>query len=358
MPGGGGVRLVISAKDKLSLDHRAHLLLLDGRLRRRPRLRQLQRRSARTRSSWSSRSTRPRRSCCSSPSSIRRFTIRASTTASTCCCAATTSGSTPPATSATRASSAPPTSTPSAPARSSASTSRATSTSICASRSTTTTSHTSTLLQHHQQRRLGHARRRRRAGRQLPAAVVVGLGQHAHAHVGYDGRSNVYGVLHGLLVDATYQYGASWLGTRCDYHLLCRRRLLRLALLQGAQPPPQARHRHLLRSAVQDGGRDRRRRSCAAWSSASIAATPTCAPRSSTSCRCSPSTGCRCALIGFYDTNLTWFRILPRQIVAAGALRRARLDLPRLSARYAVGRGARVVAQRHRRRAALLSARA
>ncbi|HEY2747563.1 MAG TPA: hypothetical protein VGL86_23240, partial [Polyangia bacterium] len=40
------------------------------------------------------------------------------------------------------------------------------------------------------------------------------------AHVGYDGRSNVYGVLHGLLVDSTYQYGASWLGTRQDYHLL------------------------------------------------------------------------------------------------------------------------------------------
>ena len=27
-------------------------------------------------------------------------------------------------------------------------------------------------------------------------------------------------MLHGLLVDGIYQYGASWLGTRQDYHLL------------------------------------------------------------------------------------------------------------------------------------------
>jgi outer membrane protein assembly factor BamA len=39
-------------------------------------------------------------------------------------------------------------------------------------------------------------------------------------HLGYDGRSNVYGVLNGLLVDGIYQYGAGWLGSRQDYHLL------------------------------------------------------------------------------------------------------------------------------------------
>jgi outer membrane protein insertion porin family len=39
-------------------------------------------------------------------------------------------------------------------------------------------------------------------------------------NLAYDGRSNVYGVLHGLLVNAVYQYGASWLGTKADYHLL------------------------------------------------------------------------------------------------------------------------------------------
>ena len=30
-------------------------------------------------------------------------------------------------------------------------------------------------------------------------------------------------------------------------------------------------------------------------------------------------------MIGFYDTNLTWFRSLPDAVVAAGAVRRARL---------------------------------
>ena len=88
------------------VDHRAHLPLLAGRLRRRPRLRQLQR----LRRQQEVPRHRPvhdgAEACCSSRSSIRRSATRASTIASTRWCAATTSGSTPPATSATRASSA------------------------------------------------------------------------------------------------------------------------------------------------------------------------------------------------------------------------------------------------------------
>ena len=36
----------------------------------------------------------------------------------------------------------------------------------------------------------------------------------------WDGRSKVYGVLHGLKVQADYQYGATWLGDRQSYHLI------------------------------------------------------------------------------------------------------------------------------------------
>src|SRR5262249_22513172 len=36
----------------------------------------------------------------------------------------------------------------------------------------------------------------------------------------FDNRSRVDGVLHGILIGLTWQYGASWLGTGNDYHLV------------------------------------------------------------------------------------------------------------------------------------------
>jgi outer membrane protein assembly factor BamA len=36
----------------------------------------------------------------------------------------------------------------------------------------------------------------------------------------FDNRSKIYGIIHGFLVSANYQYGAHWLGDQFDYHLL------------------------------------------------------------------------------------------------------------------------------------------
>ena len=132
------------------------------------------------------------------------------------------------------------------------------------------------------------------------------------AHVGYDGRSNVYGVLQGLLVDASYQYGASWLGTRQDYHLLSlvgnyawrffkeHNLLLKLGADIFFDPP--------FKMEVETGGALMRGLVFRQY-------------RGDTDVRATLEyilplftiQGLSVRLNAFYDTNLTWFRSLPDQ---------------------------------------------
>jgi len=129
-------------------------------------------------------------------------------------------------------------------------------------------------------------------------------------HLGYDGRSNVYGVLHGLLVDGTYQYGAGWLGTRQDYHLLSlygsyawrffkeHNLILKLGADIFFDPP--------FKMEVETGGALMRGLVFRQY-------------RGDTDVRATLEyilplftiSGLSVRMIGFYDTNLTWFRSLP-----------------------------------------------
>jgi outer membrane protein assembly factor BamA len=129
---------------------------------------------------------------------------------------------------------------------------------------------------------------------------------------GYDGRSNVYGVLHGLLVNAIWQYGASWLGTRYDYHLLSasgmyawrffkeHNLLLKLGTDVFFDPP--------FKLEVETGGALMRGFLFRQY-------------RGDTDVRATLEyilplftvLGLSVRAIGFYDTNLTWFRDLPSQ---------------------------------------------
>lgn len=129
-------------------------------------------------------------------------------------------------------------------------------------------------------------------------------------HLGYDGRSNVYGVLHGLLVDANYQYGASWLGTSQDYHLLSlygsyawrfwkeHNLILKLGSDVFFDPP--------FKMEVETGGALMRGLVFRQY-------------RGDTDVRATLEyilplftiSGLSVRMIGFYDTNLTWFRSLP-----------------------------------------------
>ena len=131
-------------------------------------------------------------------------------------------------------------------------------------------------------------------------------------HLGYDGRSNVYGVLHGLLVDANYQYGASWLGTSQDYHLLSlygmyawrffkeHNLLLKLGADVFFDPP--------FKMEVETGGALMRGLVFRQY-------------RGDTDVRATLEYilplftvhGLSTRLIAFYDTNLTWFRSIPDQ---------------------------------------------
>lgn len=131
-------------------------------------------------------------------------------------------------------------------------------------------------------------------------------------HLAYDSRSNVYGVLHGLLLDANYQYGASWLGTRNDYHLLSlygmyawrffkeHNLLLKLGADVFFDPP--------FKMEVETGGPLMRGLVFRQF-------------RGDTDVRGTLEYilplftvyGLSVRLLAFYDTNLTWFRGLPDQ---------------------------------------------
>lgn len=131
-------------------------------------------------------------------------------------------------------------------------------------------------------------------------------------NLAYDGRSNVYGVLNGLLVNAIYQYGASWLGTRNDYHLLTingsyawrffkeHNLILKLGSDIFFDPP--------FKMEVETGGPLMRGLVYRQF-------------RGDTDARATLEYilplftvyGVSMRLIAFYDTNLTWFRSLPDQ---------------------------------------------
>jgi outer membrane protein assembly factor BamA len=130
--------------------------------------------------------------------------------------------------------------------------------------------------------------------------------------VGYDGRSNVYGVLHGLNINAIWQYGPRWLGQRFDYHLLStaggyawrffkeHNLLLKLGADVFFDPP--------FKLEVETGGALMRGFLFRQY-------------RGDTDVRATLEYilplftvyGLSVRMIGFYDTNLTWFRGLPPQ---------------------------------------------
>jgi outer membrane protein insertion porin family len=131
-------------------------------------------------------------------------------------------------------------------------------------------------------------------------------------HVGYDGRSNVYGVLHGLLVDSIYQYGASWLGTRQDYHLLS---------LYGAYAWRFFKEHNLILKIGSDIFFDPPFKMEVETGGALMRGLNFRQYRGDTDVRATLEyilplftiSGLSVRLLAFYDTNLTWFRSLPDQ---------------------------------------------
>jgi outer membrane protein insertion porin family len=132
------------------------------------------------------------------------------------------------------------------------------------------------------------------------------------AHVGYDSRSNVYGVLHGLLVDTIYQYGASWLGTRQDYHLLS---------LYGSYAWRFFKEHNLILKIGSDIFFDPPFKMEVETGGALMRGLVFRQYRGDTDVRATLEYilplftlhGLSVRMIGFYDTNLTWFRSLPDQ---------------------------------------------
>jgi outer membrane protein insertion porin family len=128
----------------------------------------------------------------------------------------------------------------------------------------------------------------------------------------YDGRSNVYGVLHGLLVNAVYQYGASWLGTRYDYHLLS---------LYGMYAWRFFREHNLILKLGADVYFDAPFKMEVETGGPLMRGLVTRQYRGDTDVRATLEYylplftvyGLSVRAIGFYDTNLTWFRSLPDQ---------------------------------------------
>jgi outer membrane protein assembly factor BamA len=129
---------------------------------------------------------------------------------------------------------------------------------------------------------------------------------------GYDGRSNVYGVLHGLKVHLTYQYGPTWLGDKASYHLFSgdgmyawrffkeHNLILKLGTDVFLDPP--------FKQEVETGGQLMRGYIYRQF-------------RGDTDVRATLEYhvplfevwGLKMRALAFYDTNLTWFRSLPDQ---------------------------------------------
>jgi outer membrane protein insertion porin family len=130
--------------------------------------------------------------------------------------------------------------------------------------------------------------------------------------IGYDGRAKIQGVQSGLLLNAQWQYGASWLGTRWDYHLVSAWGLYAWRFFK--------QHNLILRAGfdvyfdapfkqeVETGGATMRGFLYRQF-------------RGDTDARASLEyllplftiSGFSLRMVAFYDTNLTWFRDLPPQ---------------------------------------------
>jgi outer membrane protein assembly factor BamA len=138
---------------------------------------------------------------------------------------------------------------------------------------------------------------------------------------GYDGRSNLFGVLHGLKVHVTYQYGPTWLGDKASYHLISGDGMYawrffkehNLILKAGTDvfiDPP-------FKQEVETGGQLMRGFIYRQF-------------RGDTDVRATLEYhvplfevwGLKTRMLGFYDTNLTWFRDLPPPNAASGPLGR------------------------------------
>jgi outer membrane protein assembly factor BamA len=134
----------------------------------------------------------------------------------------------------------------------------------------------------------------------------------------YDSRSKVDGVLNGLLLALSWQYGATWLGTGNDYHLVSfngmfakrffkeHNLLIKAGFDVGVDPP--------FKMEIEAGGPTMRGFIVRQY-------------RGDTSVRLTLEYivplftvwGVALRAIGFYDTNLTWFRTLPTQEGAPNA---------------------------------------
>jgi outer membrane protein assembly factor BamA len=130
--------------------------------------------------------------------------------------------------------------------------------------------------------------------------------------IAYDGRAKVMGVQSGLLLQAAWQYGASWLGTRWDYHLVSayglyawrffkqHNLILKLGFDVYFDPP--------FKQEVEAGGAQMRGFLYRQF-------------RGDTDVRLTAEyilplftiKGFSLRAVGFYDSNLTWFRDLPGQ---------------------------------------------
>jgi outer membrane protein assembly factor BamA len=130
--------------------------------------------------------------------------------------------------------------------------------------------------------------------------------------IAYDSRSRVYGVQDGWLLNLTWQYGATWLGTKNDYHLISfqgiyakkffheHNLLIKLGADLDFDPP--------FKQEVEQGGAQLRGYIYRQF-------------RGDTSLRLTTEyilplftlLGLSVRAVGFYDTNLTWFRDLPPQ---------------------------------------------
>ncbi len=130
--------------------------------------------------------------------------------------------------------------------------------------------------------------------------------------LGYDGRARYYGVLDGLMLNLAWQYGPSWLGTKSDYHLLSFQGMYAFRFFQehnwilkwGADvefSPP-------FKMEIEAGGPELRGYLLRQF-------------RGDTSLHFTTEyivplftvLGVSLRAVGFFDTNLTWFRGLPAQ---------------------------------------------
>jgi outer membrane protein assembly factor BamA len=135
--------------------------------------------------------------------------------------------------------------------------------------------------------------------------------------LGYDGRSNVYGVLHGLKVYANFQYGAEWLGTRSNYYLLkldgmyawrfFREHNLLLKLRAELQFDPP------FKLEVEAGGVGQDIASTRGYLFRQFRGDTAVHATLEYILPLFTVKGLSVRAIGFYDTDLTWFRDLPSQ---------------------------------------------